>query len=195
MRRLCFGGSFNPVHFGHLRCSQEAASTAGFERVVLIVAGQPPHKPKDTELAAPEHRLAMTRLAVENEPLFEVEDLELRRAGPSFTLLTARELRRHGWGRVSWLIGADTVRNLPKWHKPLELLDEVDFVLMARPGFQFNWQELPEAYRKLKDAIVQVPQIDISGTEIRRRVREGQSIDEMTPRAVVEYIRAHGLYR
>src|SRR5215204_3176269 len=101
MRRLCFGGSFNPIHHGHLICARAAAEAAGFERVVLIPSALPPHKLDDTELASSTDRLAMCRLAVEGDPWFEVEDIELIRKGPSYTIDTARELRRRGWPDVS----------------------------------------------------------------------------------------------
>src|SRR5258708_2030807 len=97
MHRLCFGGSFNPVHHGHLICARAVAEAKGFDKVVLIPASPPPHKPENAEIAPPEHRLAMCRLATQGCDLFEVNDLEFRRQGPSFTLDTARELRNAGW--------------------------------------------------------------------------------------------------
>ena len=202
MRRLCFGGSFNPIHHGHLITARAAAEACGYDRVVLIPSAVPPHKTDAKTLAAPPHRLEMCRLAVENDPFFEVDDLELTRPGPSYTLDTAREFRRRGWDRVDWLIGADMVPGLPKWHRPLELLKEVTFVVMRRPGYEVDWTALSRAREELPGqkidpplAVMDVPQVDISATMLRNRVAAGRSIRYLTPAPVVEYIAGHNLYR
>ncbi|HEX2973955.1 MAG TPA: nicotinate (nicotinamide) nucleotide adenylyltransferase [Tepidisphaeraceae bacterium] len=196
MQRLCFGGSFNPIHHGHLICARAVAEAAGYDRVVLIPSAQPPHKPNHAELARPEDRLAMTRLAAGCQPeLFEVNDVELQRPGRSYTIDTVRILKEQGWDRVDWLIGADMLRLLPKWHQPEALLREVNFVIIARPGWSFDWSSLPPAYRALEKNVHAAPQIDISATDIRQRIAAGRSIEFLTPPAVVEYIRARGLYR
>src|SRR5688572_30394587 len=155
MRKLCFGGSFNPVHHAHLICARAVAEAKGFERVVLIPSALPPHKLQQTDLAAPNHRLEMCRLAAAADPLFGVNDVELRRAGPSYTLETAREFRRQGWSHVAWLIGADMVPILPSWHRPYDLLREVELVVMARPGWSLNWESLPEPLRPLAANVVE----------------------------------------
>src|SRR5678815_1157287 len=195
MRKLCFGGSFNPIHHAHLLCARAVAEAKGFDRVVLIPSALPPHKLQTSELASPQDRLAMCRLAVEGEPLFEVTDLEVSRSGPSYTIDTVRMLRGQGWDRVAWLIGADMVSTLPKWHQPLELLQEAEIVVMARPGWSFDWNALPEPYRVLRERVVEAPLIDVSATTIRGRVSAGRSIRYFTPDAVCEYIAARGLYR
>jgi nicotinate-nucleotide adenylyltransferase len=195
LRRLCFGGSFNPIHYGHLACSKAVAQRMGFGQVVLIPSRKPPHKPDQSQLASAENRLAMCQLAVEGDPLYAINTIEMRRSGPSYTLDTVRELRRRGWPSVSWLIGADMLNFLPNWHEPYALLAEVDFVVMARPGFQFDWQNLPEPFRKLRENVVEAPLVNITATEIRQRVARGESIDGLTPPAVVQYIQSHGLYR
>ena len=195
MRTLCFGGSFNPVHHAHLVCARAVAEARGFERVVLIPSALPPHKLQQTDLALPEHRLEMCRLAAAADPLFDVSDVELRRSGPSYTLDTAQELRRRGWSHVAWLIGADMVPILPSWHRPYDLLREVELVVVARPGWSLDWQALPEAFRALEANVVEAPLIDISATAIRRRVAEGRSVRFLTPDPVCDYIAANGLYR
>jgi nicotinate-nucleotide adenylyltransferase len=195
MQRLCFGGSFNPIHHGHLLCARAIAESAGFDRVVLIPSAQPPHKPITAELASPEDRLAMCRLAAASQPeLFEVSDIELQRAGRSYTIDTVRILKQQGWDRVHWLIGADMLRLLPNWYQPEALLREVHFVVMARPGWAFDWSSLPAAYRELEKNVHAAPQIDISATEIRQRLASGRSIEFLTPPAVIEYIRKRRLY-
>jgi nicotinate-nucleotide adenylyltransferase len=137
----------------------------------------------------------MCQLAVEGCDGFEVNDIETKRTGPSYTIDTIRELNRRGWNRVSWLIGADMVRSLPTWHQPAALLDEVDFVVIARPGWIFDWQTLPAPFRKLRERVVEAPLIDISATEIRRRIRDGLPVDFLTPEPVVRYMSEHRLYR
>ena len=128
-------------------------------------------------------------------PDFELDDREMRRTGPSYTIHTARQLRQDGWTDVAWLIGADMLNTLPTWHEADALLREVRFIVMARPGMNFAWSSLPPAFRALRKNVVQVPQIDISGTEIRRRVSAGLPIDYFCPPAVCRYIADHKLYQ
>ena len=195
MRRLCFGGSFNPVHHGHLICARAVAEAAGFDRVVLIPNWLSPFKLSARKLASSEHRLAMCRLAVQGDEGFEVDDVEIAREGPSYTIDTARELCSRGWPEIHWLIGADMVSLLPKWHESDALLREVAFVVMARPGHPLDWASLPSAVQPLRSQVVIAPLIEISATDIRTRVAAGRSIDYLTPPSVCEYIAHHHLYR
>jgi nicotinate-nucleotide adenylyltransferase len=195
MPRLCFGGSFNPIHHGHLICARAVAEAKGYDHVELIPAAQSPHKPNDPARVPPEVRLEMCLLATKHTQLFAVNDIELRRAGPSYTIDTVRELTRLGWGRIHWLIGADMLLYLPKWRQPVELLAEVEFVVMARPGWTLDWNRLPPEYRRLQKNIVEAPQIEISSSQIRARVARGLGIDYLTPEPVCGYIRDRGLYR
>ena len=121
--------------------------------------------------------------------------MELERSGPSYTIDTLRELRQRGWPEVNWLIGADQVAALPRWHEPTALLREANFLVMARPGWSFDWHSLPPEFRVLQNHVVEAPLIDISATDIRRRVRERQPIDHLVPPAVADYIRDRGIYR
>jgi nicotinate-nucleotide adenylyltransferase len=197
-RRLCFGGTFNPIHHGHLLCARAIAELSGFDRVTLIPSAEPPHKtsrPGMPDLASAQDRLAMCRLAVEADPLFEVNDVELKRSGPSFTIDTARELKRQAWPDVSWLIGGDTVDKLPSWHEALNLLAEVRFVIMGRPGSSIDWSLLPEPYQVLKSQVFVIPLIEISASEIRSRLYDGRSVRYLTPDPVTAYISNRGLYR
>ena len=203
---LYFGGSFNPIHHGHLRCAQAVAKQAGYDRVVLVPNSRPPHKPDKADLASAADRLAMCRLAIADErgqgtlpasagvPM-EVSDIETRRSGPSYTIDTAQELRDSGVSVVNWLIGADMLLSLPTWHRSHELLRWVHFVIMARPGFELDWNLLPDKFRHLKEQVVIAPLIDISSTDIRRRVRHNLPIDDLVPPSVARYIAEHQLYR
>jgi nicotinate-nucleotide adenylyltransferase len=195
MLRLCFGGSFNPIHHGHLICARAVAEARGFDRIELIPAAQAPHKPQDPNVAAPEDRLKMCQLATYESPLFAVNDIELGLATPSYTIDTVRELRRRGWGNIHWLIGADMLLYLPKWRQPADLVAEVDFVIMARPGWTLDWNQLPPEFRHLQQNVVETAMIDISSTQVRERVSKGLSVEYLTPQPVCRYIRERWLYR
>lgn len=195
MRRLYFGGSFNPIHHGHLICSRAVAEVAGYDQIVLIPTGQPPHKGSAAQLAASADRLAMLRLAVAGDPLFTIEDLELHRSGPSYTLDTVRELSAKGDKPIHWLIGADMLVFLPQWHRISELLAETHFVIMARPGWTMDWRSVPVGYRHLEGHVVEAPIIPISATDIRQRVAAGKSVRYLTPNPVEQYITSRGLYQ
>src|SRR5687768_763368 len=195
MKTLCLGGSFNPIHHGHLICARAVMERAGYQRVMLIPSHQPPHKPGHANLAPAEDRLRMCQLAVQGSATFALDDLELRRSGPSYTIDTARELKQaRAWPEVHWLIGTDMLNYLPKWHRAEDLIREVHFVVMARPGFAFDWQNLPAEFQPLREHVIDAPLIDISSTQVRERVRAGLPIDYFTPTAVVEHIRANRLY-
>ena len=195
MRTLCFGGTFNPIHYGHLVCARAAAEAAGFDRVSLIPNQQSPHKVGVADIVSAASRLAMCQLAVDGDPQFAVDDLELARPAPSYTFDTVEQIRARSGSAVHWLIGADQVASLPKWHRADTLLSNVLFVVMARPGWSFDWGELPPPFRSLERQVVAAPLLDLSSTDLRRRVRQGQSIRYLTPPAVADYIRDQGLYR
>src|SRR4051794_8977869 len=118
MRVLCFGGTFNPIHHGHLICARAVAETGGFDQVLLIPSAQPPHRGGQYDLASAQDRLTMCQLAIKDAPSFAISDVELRRTEPSYTLETARALRQQGLEEVCWLIGGDAVPQLPSWHDP-----------------------------------------------------------------------------
>ncbi|HTW95490.1 MAG TPA: nicotinate (nicotinamide) nucleotide adenylyltransferase [Tepidisphaeraceae bacterium] len=181
--KICLGGTFNPIHYGHLICARTAAEAIG-ANIVLVPCSLPPHKPDAADLASAEDRLQMCRLAIQGVDGFEIDDLEIRRGGISYTIDTVRELKSRGWPHVHWLIGTDQAATLPTWHRSQELLSEVQFVVMTRTGNNPAWQ-----------GAVRVPDIDISATQIRRRVAAGLPIDFLTPPAVVDFIRRRGLWK
>jgi nicotinate-nucleotide adenylyltransferase len=194
MPKLCLGGAFNPIHHGHLLSARAAAEALGLTNIVVIPSGSPPHH-KAEGLVSAAHRMEMCRRAIAGVPGFELDDRELSRAGSSFTIDTALELLREGWPEVHWFLGADQVMRLPTWHKPYELLRTVRFVIVARPGWVLDWERLPLEFRNLNASVIPAPLIDISATEIRRRVSEGKPIDFLTPPGVCRYIAEQGLYR
>ena len=195
MRTLCYGGSFNPIHLAHLACSKAAAMTAGFGRVLLIPAAVPPHKPDHADMPPVSIRLKMCELAVNDDPFFVVSDIEARREGPSFTIDTVRLLKAQGWDRVGWLLGADQLRDLLKWKEPHAVIEEADVLIMARPGVEMDWAALPEPFRKLRANVVEAPLIDVSSTDVRRRIKMGLPIDGLVPAPVVRFIADCQLYR
>jgi nicotinate-nucleotide adenylyltransferase len=170
------------------------AQAAGFDRVILIPSAQPPHKP-DAKMASAADRLQMIRLAIADSQLFDCDDLEIGRGGPSYTIDTARTLKQRGWAGVNWLIGADMLPTLLTWREPQALLQAVHFVVAARPGYSLDWQSLPPELAALRPNLVAAPRIDISSSMIRSQVAAGRSIDFLTPPAVVKFIREQGLYQ
>ncbi len=199
---VLFGGTFNPIHIGHLIVARAAAEHLGVGRVVLIPSANPPHKSGE-ELASPADRLEMARAATAGEPGFEVDDIELRREGPSYTVLTVRAFRRRLGDEVPlfWLIGADTLSELAAWYRTAELVSLCRIVTAVRPGYDrpdttpLRRVLSAEHVRRLEEDIIPTPRIDISATDIRRRVREGRSIRFLVPDAVADRIVAGGLYR
>jgi nicotinate-nucleotide adenylyltransferase len=196
-RELYFGGSFNPPHFAHLNCAVSAAKVARLDGVVLVPTGQSALKAVQ-DLAPAVDRLAMTRLASEYAGLsmpVRVDDREVRRAGTSFTIDTVTALNDEGVSPVHWLIGADQLLNLHRWKSFEDLLRRAKFWIMARPGYRVEWDALHPAVAALRGNVVVVPQIEMSATDIRRRVRAGESLAGLVPEAVERYINEHGLYR
>jgi nicotinate-nucleotide adenylyltransferase len=190
------GGSFDPVHLGHVHAASEVRARAGLDRVELVVAAEPPHKPACSAPFA--DRVAMARLAVKGRPELGVLDLEGRRAGPSYTFYTVTELSSERPGDdLALLVGADMLADLPSWHRAAELVAAVAVIAFARPGFGF---EEPQkaflgAFPGARLTTVEVAPREVSSTEIRRRVAAGDPAPELLDPAVAGYIFERGLYR
>lgn len=183
-----FGGSFDPVHLGHLVAAEHAAARLSLARVRFVPAREHPLKPGGHHASA-DDRLAMVRLGVAGNPQFQADPRELFRPGPSYTVDTLRELRAESpQDQLFLLVGADAACELPSWHQAEGIPALATVVALSRPGTQ------PPAHR-LIGLVVEVPGIDISATGIREAVRRGESIRYLVPRAVEEYIATHGLYR
>lgn len=187
-----YGGTFNPPHNGHLIVAESVRETLRLERVIFIPVNTPPHKGGHALAPAPD-RMAMTRIAVTGNDAFRASDLEVARGGLSYTIDTLRAVaEQHPGVRLKLLIGADNLFDFEGWKSPEEILDMADLVVMTRPGYEV--QHARTGYLA-HAAMATVPQIGISGTDIRRRVKFGQSIRYLVPPGVEEYIRRHALYR
>ncbi len=198
---LLFGGSFDPLHHGHLVVSRAAAETLQLDRVVLIPSAHPPHK-TDQRLAPAAARLHMCNAATANDPWFEVSDWELTQPPPSYTLKTvAHFAARLPGAALYWLIGSDTLRELHLWYEIGQLAEQCTFVTAARPGFDPGpLSELSTSLSKSALArirahiLITTPRIEISATEIRARRSAGRSIRYLVPPVVADYIAAERLY-
>ena len=182
-----FGGSFDPVHHGHLIVGTVAAEKLRLDSLRFVPAREQPFKVGRHRTSA-EHRAAMLSLAVAGMPGFSVERSELQRPGPSYTVDTLRHLReREPGAEFVLLLGADAAADLPAWREAGRLTDLARIAVFARPG-------TPVADSPWISTVIEVPAIDISATEVRRRVHQGRSIRYWVPDPVAEYITTHRLY-
>jgi len=193
------GGTFDPIHFGHLRAAEEVRQGFGLERVIFVPSGRPPHK-QASEVTPPEHRYLMTLLATVDNPHFAVSRTEIDRTGNSYTLDTLRELRKeYGADTVFYFItGLDAILSVRSWAHWEDLFSLTDFVAVTRPGYSIRGlSELEKALGPDKSAKIHtfpVTLLAIASTDIRKRVREGKSIRYLVPECVDEYIRKEALY-
>lgn len=204
-----FGGSFNPIHFGHLLVADEVCEALRLDRVLFVPAAQPPHKPP-AELAPAADRYRMTALAVREHPLFEVSDVEVKRSGPSYTVDTLVALQDRG--RLHLIIGSETFLDLLNWKDPHRVVTLARLVVIPRNGMGFD-PEAPAAAKVLRELglpgfvpapaspdgaaplLLHAASLPISGSDLRRRAREGRSLAFRMPDPVAAYLRDHHLYR
>ena len=192
------GGTFDPIHMGHLITAEMVRCAVPLDEVLFIPSARPPHKDR-TRAASPEDRLAMTKRAVQENPHFSVSDIELKRDGLSYTVDTIAELQSRSHGATLFFItGADAMNDLYRWHDPVRLLHSCTFIVAARQGVELDESRLAEQFspeQRSRIRIVPTPHLEISSTVIRARVRAGRSIRYLVPRAVELYIEERGLYR
>jgi len=201
LRRVgVMGGTFDPIHYGHLVTAEAARAGFGLERVIFVPAGRPPHK-EPRAVSDPEHRYLMVVLATITNPHFEVSRVDIERPGLSYTVDTIRELRARLGGdtELYFITGADAMLEILHWKDGDTLLGMCHFIAATRPGFVLSKVEerLGEAWVRHRDRVhfLQVPALAISSTDIRARVREGRPIRYLLPDAVAHYIAKTGLYR
>lgn len=193
------GGTFDPIHYGHLRAAEEVLQGFGLERIIFVPSGKPPHKPL-SEVTPPEHRYAMTKLATADHPRFEVSPIEIQREGPSYTLDTLRELKQTICKdkKIYFITGLDAILEIHTWNGYRQLFELADFIAVTRPGYSveafLTLKEIlgPECFSKVHPFPVTL--LAIASRDIRRRVREGESIRYLVPEPVRLYIEEHGLY-
>jgi len=187
-----FGGSFDPVHNGHVALARAALADAGLDRVILIPAAQAPLKPDVAQVSA-EHRLRMVRLAVADEPGLEVSDAEVRRGGVNYTVDTVRALREQFAGDdLFWIIGADQLPRLSRWREIGALAGMVEVLCAARPGHALR---PPADVPGLRWRRLGAPEWDVSSTELRERIARGESPAGLMPNKTIEYLERNRLYR
>lgn len=197
---LIFGGTFDPVHNGHLQTARAALTALNAQRIVFVPANISPHKLERHNSALPQHRLAMLRLAIADDPGMEVSAVELLRPAPSYTIDTLAILRRDRPGdTLILLVGADQLPALHTWKEIDAILASTPIAILPRSGF--NVPDLPpgnitaDLWKKVIGGILQIPEYSISATAIRRAVAHGQALSEQLPQAVIAYIHKHGLYQ
>ncbi len=203
LRRVgLLGGTFDPIHYGHLVIAEEVRTVLHLAEMVFAPAGHPPHKPGRIVTEA-QHRLAMLELAIASNPHFTISLVDLERPGPSYTVETLQVLRQQ-WGAqtaIYFVIGGDSLEDLLAWYDPAGILQQLTaLVAVQRPGYEeaAGYRDTLEARLpgiKQRLIMVQAPQLDISATDLRRRVAEGRPIKYQTPEAVERYIIEYGLYR
>ena len=193
------GGTFNPIHVGHLLMAQDALEQMGLERVIFIPSATPPHKTVD-KLASARDRLQMIKLGIRGNSRFEVDDIEIDRGGKSYSVDTLTQLKhRHSHADFFFIIGADSLRELHLWREVARLVNLCTFVTVPRPGFDPKPVVDPRldaaTRRRLRQHVLRCHACDIASRDIRARVSVGQSIRYLVPEAVRLYIARRRLYR
>jgi nicotinate-nucleotide adenylyltransferase len=193
-----FGGTFDPPHLGHLAAAQEALERCGLARVLFVPSERNPLK-LDDEKSPTEHRLAMTQLAIADDPRYEISYADVGGDGPSFTVDLLERLKREYQGaELAFIGGMDIPHELHRWREPQRVLALARLIVISRPGSERVTLEevdarIPGASRRI--TVVETPGVAISSTELRRRVAEGRSLRYLVPDSVAAYIAEHGLYR
>ncbi len=201
MRLGVFGGTFDPIHIGHLILAEHCREACRLDEVLFVPAGEPPHK-RGWQLTPGSVRAEMIELALAGHEPFKLSQIELQRHGPNYSALTLAELKRQRpQDDLYFIIGADSLADMPQWHEPARIVELATLVVAARPGDR--WRDLDALRAKLQERTgrnvdclcVNMPLIGISSSAIRERCRAGKSIRFMVPAAVECYIKEHGLYR
>lgn len=192
-----FGGTFDPPHLGHLILAEAAREQLGLERVLWAVAGQSPLK-LDRELSPVGLRLEMVRAAIAGHPQFALSEVDVRRPGPHYTVDALGLIAsQHPNAELYFIMGEDSLRDLPQWHRPADLIAECRLAVLRRPGVAADLAALEAAIPGLTARVewIVAPEVGISASDVRRRVCEGRSIRYLVPAAVEAIIVTKGLYR
>jgi len=192
------GGTFDPVHLAHLAVAEAVKAELDLTEVIFVPAGQPWLK-ANNYISAPEHRVQMVRLAIAGKAYFRLSTMEIDRPGPSYTVDTMAELR----GQINtedelyFILGWDNLAEMPRWREPARLIQLCYLVAVPRPGYPVPdlmklEGNIPGIAKRV--IVMDKPELDISATEIRKRLSGGEPINDLVPAAVAKYIRRHGLY-
>ncbi len=192
-----FGGTFDPIHIGHLLLAQEAAAHMKLNRVYFVPAGQPPHKPGQP-ITPIQHRLAMAEIATRDNSLFAVSRLDASDEKPSYTVDLIKRINQplKVEVQVFFLMGMDSLQDLATWHQPDWLLDNCNLVALNRPSVRVDWSTLEMRFPNIQNrvTVLDMPGLDVSGMNVRERLRLHHPIRYLVPAEVSHYIQQHGLY-
>jgi nicotinate-nucleotide adenylyltransferase len=191
------GGTFDPIHYGHLIIAEATRDQLGLDQVEFLPANDPPHKPDDA-VSPVEDRIAMVEAAINGVPYFTLNCIEVERVGPSYTVDTLERLKiRRPQDDFYFIVGGDSLRDFPTWKAPARILELASLAIIDRPGATYDLSGLEATLPALRErsAFIDAPLIDISATILRTRCAEGRSVRFQTPDAVIAYIEAERLYR
>lgn len=190
------GGTFDPIHYGHLVIAEEARTALQLNRVLFIPASQQPLK-QHQPMAAAEHRLTMVQLACQDNPSFEPSAIEVNRSGISYTVTTLTTLHEQGLYDLYFIIGADALADMSRWYNVSELLELTKIVGIKRPNIQISSEQLIEMLPQLNTqlTLLEGPNLNIASSELRKRLEQGKPIRYLTPDSVISYIETQKLYR
>ena len=198
LRLGILGGTFDPIHFGHLLAAEETRTTLHLDRVLFVPAALPPHK-QGLPVLPIDHRLAMVELAIADNPAFSASTVDIDRPGPHYTIDTIRRLRdewKTGAEETFFIMGVDSLAQLPTWHQPQQFIECCRLAVVARPNYDDDLADLEAALPGLSRRLhwAPMPAIGISATDLQLRVRQGRSIRYQVPAAVAQYVSHHNLY-
>lgn len=198
MRLGILGGTFDPIHIGHLILAEEARYLLDLDQVLLAPAADPPHKRQQDKSPAA-HRVKMVELAIADNPHLALSRVDLDRPGPHYTLDMVRLLRaQHGSDTdLYFLMGLDSLADLPTWHQPLKLMQECKLVALSRPDASFDWETLEAALPGVRGQVILLPMplLQISSSDLRKRAQQGRPLRYQVLPKVEQYIHEHQLYR
>lgn len=198
MRLGILGGTFDPIHIGHLILAEEAWYQLGLEKVLLVPAADPPHK-RDRLLSAVDQRVRMIELAIADNPHLQLSRIDVDRPGPHYTVDMVRlHFERYGPGTdLYFLMGLDSLADLPNWHQPHKLVELCNLVALSRPDSGFDWNKIDEHLPGVRWRVIllPMPELQIASTMIQQRVRQGRPIRYQVLPAVEQFIYEHNLYR